>query len=64
MSVTPLELDVESFELDGRDVAEALVQAIMVEPANPTRSLEFQLRARAPHAISDQLGKRVRTNAE
>jgi hypothetical protein len=46
----------ESFELDGRDVTEAAVQALTVKPADPLSGLELKLRARAPHAIGDQLG--------
>jgi hypothetical protein len=44
------------FELDGRDVAERLVQAIMVKPADVLHDSELKLRAGAPHAIGDQLG--------
>ena len=44
------------FELDGWDVAERLVQPIVVEPRDPLHGRELELRAGAPHAVGDQLG--------
>jgi len=46
----------ESFELDGRDVAEGFVQAVVVEPGYVLDDGELELGARAPHAVGDQLG--------
>jgi endonuclease YncB( thermonuclease family) len=44
------------FELDGRAVAERLVQAGVVKPADPLDDRELELRAGAPDAVGDQLG--------
>jgi hypothetical protein len=47
---------VESLELGRRDVAERLVQACAVEPAEVLDDGEFDLAAGAPDAIADELG--------
>ncbi|HEX3833687.1 MAG TPA: hypothetical protein VHW04_17040 [Solirubrobacteraceae bacterium] len=44
------------FELHRRDVAERLVQAVVVEPADVFHDGELELGAGAPHAVFDQLG--------
>jgi len=54
-----VERDFESvvlFELDRRDVAERLMQALVVEPADVLDGRELELAAGAPHAVGDQLG--------
>jgi hypothetical protein len=43
-------------ELDGRDVAEGLVQARVVEPAEVLDDRQLELVAGAPDPIRDQLG--------
>ena len=48
--------EVGVFELDGRDVAEGLVQAVVVEPADVLNDGELELAATAPDAVGDQLG--------
>jgi hypothetical protein len=47
---------VDVFELDGRDVAQRLVQAVVVKPADVLDDGELELAAAAPDAIGDQLG--------
>ena len=49
-------MGVELLELDRRDVAEGLVQPVVVEPRDPLDGRELELRARLPDAIGDQLG--------
>ncbi len=44
------------FELDGRDVSERLVEAVVVEPADVLDDGELELGPGAPHAVGDQLG--------
>jgi hypothetical protein len=44
------------FDLDGWDVAEAFVQAVVVEPVHPLEHRELHLAAGSPDAIADQLG--------
>jgi hypothetical protein len=44
------------FELDGWDVAEGFVQAVVVKPGDPLDDGELELAAGAPHAIANQLG--------
>ena len=43
-------------ELGWRDVAEGLVQAVVVKPAEVGDDRELQLRAGAPDAVCDELG--------
>jgi hypothetical protein len=40
----------------GWDVAEALVQAVVIEPGDPCDGRELDLGVRAPNAVGDQLG--------
>jgi hypothetical protein len=44
---------VEGFELGGRDVAERLVQPVVVEPRDVGDDGELELAAGSPHAIAD-----------
>src|SRR3954447_7240478 len=44
------------FELGGRAVVERLVQAGVVEPADPLEDRELELGAGLPDAVGDQLG--------
>ena len=46
----------QSLELGGRDVAERLVQAVVVKPGDPLDDRELELGSGAPHAVGDQLG--------
>ena len=39
------------FELDGWDVAERLVQAVVVKPADVLNDGQLELGPRAPHAV-------------
>jgi hypothetical protein len=43
-------------ELDGWDVAERLVESVVVEPADVFDDGELELAAAAPDAVGDQLG--------
>jgi hypothetical protein len=47
---------VGGFELDRRDVAEGLVQTVVVKPADVLDDPELELRSGAPHTVGDQLG--------
>ena len=47
--------EVGVFELDGRDVAEGLVQAVVVKPADVLDDGQLELRSGAPDAVGDQL---------
>jgi hypothetical protein len=47
---------VEGLHLRWRDVAEGLVEAVVVEPADVLDDGERELRAAAPDAVGDELG--------
>jgi hypothetical protein len=43
-------------DLGGRQIAEALVRALVVEPADVLHNGQLELRAGLPQAVGDQLG--------
>ena len=47
---------VEIFELDGRNIAERLMQSGGVEPGDPLDDRELELASGSPDAVGDQLG--------
>jgi len=47
---------VKLFELCWREVAEGLVQAVVVEPSDPLDGPKLELGVGAPDAVGDQLG--------
>jgi hypothetical protein len=47
---------VDGFELDRRDVAEGLMQPVVVRPADVLHDGQLELGPGAPDAIGDQLG--------
>ena len=48
--------EVGVFELDGLDVAEGLVQPVVVKPADVLDDGQLELRSGALEAVGDQLG--------